>query len=519
LKNLCGACSKCSSFSDSDVSKDCVCLNQDTDFTSTAVGGVCIIVPASTLLNARQVESTSGDDCIIVVGSHGSSFDGGKGDDVLITVNLPEDNTNGPLSLIGGDGDDCVVVGGLILNDAAGNNDDDVVFFAYSANVGPKVTYGELPYSNRLQGGAGDDLIIAQNAILSIMAGLGDDVVIVDGPAANVFHIKDEGAGNDFINIADGANVPFYVDAFGGNNTIIIGERAFVKVIGDDHNHDKMDGDDYIYVYGQVQSDIVLGKGADYVYVGSRAIVGGDIYVSDGDTGFDEVVVAGAVGDDVNLGDGDNRITVESSGDIAGSIHGNGGVDVVDVKGAVNGVVSLGDGADRLLVDSDGRVFVAYLGSGDDVAIVKGRAGYIFGNAGDDHILVEDTASVLKLSGDEDDDVLEIKDHAHVGLVYGGDGLDTISVSGHVLGFINAGDGDDYVHISSSGQGQIVADGDDDVRIDNPNFRGVVVGDDCYVANDDILVDCNTVVLTSSSSEPNEVKDSSILSSSFSVRH
>jgi len=133
---------------------------------------------------------------------------------------------------------------------------------------------------------------------------------------------------------------------------------------------------------------------------------------------------------------------------------------------------------------------------------------------------------VLTVSGDDGADSINVAKGAHVGHLYGGDDVDSISVDGIVAGGIYGGYGVDNIHLGTEATGELIvytagAEEADNVRIDDPNYKKLVEGVTCHVANNQIRVDCGAVVVSSDSSSSNKadsVSDASILKSSFSVR-
>ncbi len=223
-------------------------LNYYPKFTTTVLGG-------------------TGDDDIRTSGSYGTvHFDGGEGNDTI------DASTAYQSTLLGGTGDDRINSG----------------------------IYGH----NRVEGGAGDDLIHGFGGSDTLLGGDGDDRIIA-------LPHRDGSGGRD---LADGGN---------GNDLIVGGDDGATLLGGN--------GDDVIF--GGASRDVISGGyGADRIEAG-----GGNDRVDGG--GGDDVIRLGS-GDDFvaavdDFGRGDDRIWGEAGNDW---MHGGRGDDTLDG----------GDGDDRL---------------------------------------------------------------------------------------------------------------------------------------------------------------------------
>jgi len=159
------------------------------------------------------LDGGDGDD--VLYGGQGTdNLIGGLGNDTLLTGNNQERRPNLDV-LSGGDGDDvlAVLVGGddedrslLIFDGGAGNDTLDAVWqqTAFNSGVG-------LP--NRLDGGAGDDLIRSSAGADLLIGGTGNDTLIATASRLS-------GRNNDTLTGGPGADV-FVISETAGQNVVI----------------------------------------------------------------------------------------------------------------------------------------------------------------------------------------------------------------------------------------------------------------------------------------------------------
>lgn len=163
-----------------------------------------------------------------------------------------------------------------------------------------------------------------------------------------------------------------------------------------------------------VNGSIYTQAGSDIVTLSGGTTITGDVDTGDGDDTL--VMTSGAVLGDVLMGDGDDTVRLSGTADILGNIDGGPGDDTVSLSdmSQVAGDISTDDGDDsvslsgRARIDGDLRT-----GDGDDTVSLGARTA---------------------VGGDVDlgqgYDTIHLESGADVAHIYGGEGLDTLKLSG-----------------------------------------------------------------------------------------
>ena len=408
----------------------------------------------------------SGNDVIYSDYGNYMTASGGKGNDTIIGRE--------ELDASGGDGND-FIVGGMSINaDSRGN-------YLYSwhsllanaAQVSNEDLHKCFFYAktdNTLYGGNGDDTLIALGDGNNLMygdemdGGTGNDLMIA-GNGQNTMY---GGEGSDFIVAGDGNNS---IRGGTGKDTIYAGSGNDI-VFGEN-------GDDYIEVVGG-ENSISGGSGNDTIYAeGTKSKIYGD----DGNDLITAVVehstILGGVGDD--------SIHIEGSSNSITDLIGN---NVFQIVGSKDSIES-GAGNDAISVEGDDNEIES--GDNDDVIQVIGDTNKINSGDGNDVLIVKGINN--SVSGGEGNDIIYIAND--VNSIDGGNGFDIISYSqkdsgvtlsaafwqGYtnvegVIGTAHADqitgtDGDDYIE---GGGGQDTLDGG--VGYDTLGFAGASQGVD-----------------------------------------
>ena len=275
------------------------------------------------------------------------------------------------------------------FTEITGTADDDILLGSMCADV--------------IDGKAGHDLIDARSGNDVIRGGSGNDHIVA-------------GAGNDTIDAGIGDDI-----VFGGpGHDVIAGGEGNDILYGDD-------GDDLIS--GDAGDDqIVGGIGNDQLFggAGNDVIAGGDGHdlISGGDG--DDRINAGNGDNLVLTGEGDNHVVTE---DGANTVIAGSGADQIRT-GAGNDVVTAGGGND-----------VVHAGAGADLLLGEGGHDTILGEAGDDTILGGDGNDLLNAGEGQND-------------VYGEAGNDLILVTLDVRrDRYDGGEGDDTLDLSRATTG------------------------------------------------------------------
>ena len=344
-------------------------------------------------------------------------------------------------------------------------------FGVYTGDMNDTVDVLENTYITSLGAGLGDDIINVYGNVDSMGTDEGADTININ-QTAKYAHI-DGGADNDNITIAGQRWNGAYGYVYGGTGDDII----TVTETGEAGAIYASDGNDNITVKGRVQSVVDGGGGQDVITVDGRVddVLGGN--------GADTITINGSVDYDVRGLGGDDTIVVNQGASVH-SVGGDEGDDNVTIAGTIY-YASTGTGNDIITVTSTGVVTSYVEGNeGDDTITVERNAsvGAVFGGNGslvsdgndtitiNGHVGNSDTTSSGTIWGDAGNDTITIGEHANIiGGVFGGNGDDTIDISGKFDGtlsdyqHVQGGAGNDTVTLKSDG---IIADGGDDTTGD-----------------------------------------------------
>ncbi len=275
--------------------------------------------------------------------------------------------------------------------------------------------------ANRLEGGAGDDVLVGGAGADTLVGSAGADTfvytVTADSPVAGTDRILDF-SGSE----GEGDRLDF--SALGGGVTFI-GEAAFSDVAGEVRYTRRgagtsSDADDVTYVAVDVDGD----GAADLkvTLVGLQRLTRADLVLADAGApavGDDAVVVTGTAADDVLTGtSGDETLRGLAGDDV---LDGRGGADTLD-GGAGKDVASYAVSAAGVQVDlATGRA-TGGPAEGDTLSDIEN----LIGSAHDDALRGDDNAN--RLWGGAGDDVLDGRAGADV--LAGEGGVDTASYAG-----------------------------------------------------------------------------------------
>jgi Ca2+-binding RTX toxin-like protein len=189
------------------------------------------------------------------------------------------------------------------------------------------------------------------------------------------------------------------------------------------------------------QSNFQLQKKEDAMKLKNLAVVG--------------LVLVGAVGAVIsfivfaaiiNGTPGDDTLTDTAGNDV---IRGFAGDDAITVN-AGNDRVDAGDDDDQITIATAGRAYVVG-GPGNDVIDAENGANHrIFGNDGDDNILIGSAVAGARVDAGNGDDVIDVNVAAGNVVIYGGDGddeIEGINASGNLK--IYGGPGQDNITLGS----------------------------------------------------------------------
>jgi Ca2+-binding RTX toxin-like protein len=302
-----------------------------------------------------------------------------------------------------GEGDDRIFVrGGIGSNIVYGGEGDDYINL-YSVVYISNTSGGDavLPGDSHIEGGAGNDHIIASIGNDKVYGGTGDDYI--DGSIGN--DVIYGGDGNDTLLGEDGDDIV----AGGSGNDILSGQSGADRLYGNAGDDHLSGGSGNDFLYGYEDADFLSG-------------------------GDDNDRLYGGIGNDSLLGgDGDDRLY---GGDGDDRLYGNGGDKAVNQTGdwlyggSGNDYLVTGEGTNRL-----------YGGDGDDSLDARSGVNYLYGEAGND--LLEAADGNDTLYGGLDNDVLDGGGGADK--LYGGADNDTL-YGGNGADKLYGGDGNDILY-------------------------------------------------------------------------
>ncbi|MFO0936356.1 MAG: calcium-binding protein [Gemmataceae bacterium] len=339
------------------------------------------------------------------------------------------------------------------------------------------------PYINA---GAGDDQISARFAYTTVIAGDGNDRVVLSTISGNVTmtdSIKNDNGlivtfsgierletGADVTNdVIDATAFKGYLVLFdaGGSNTIYAGSGGSTIYLG----------------YSNLPNTVYGGAGDDFINAssgGAATIFGGD--------GNDTIYGSFTYGDWLDGGAGDDSLTGYGGADTI--IGGDGNDTLIGDYGPDTYPTTLdadlidgGNGNDTIFADGTGPGTQVFGRDGDDF-IRGGNSTYVEGGNGNDMITCDfgtDQSNGVIFGGEGDDIIVAL---GGVKLIDGGGGNDTIT-AGQFDCVIHGGDGNDNI-VSGPGNNVIYGDNGDDVilgGVGNDHIYGGD-GDDQLYGND-----------------------------------
>ena len=262
--------------------------------------------------NAQIASGTDGDDTItITVNKNGS---------LVVTVN--DEETIYPTS----------VQGSLIIDGGKGN---DTITVDSKVTVPLRITGGEG--DDKIVGGSGKDLIIDNYGSNNIDGGAGDDIIIAHGldlPENGKGNTVRGGEGRDYI---EGSNAQDFL-AGGDGYDVIYGLGGDDTILGGEGND---------YLDGGEGNDSILGEEGNDNLAGGK----GDDLLSGGDG--DDLLI-GASGNDSLFGDaGRDRIISNGSGDLLFTDDDDAPVQTIASMEVPANFVAEGNDIERARIDSD----------------------------------------------------------------------------------------------------------------------------------------------------------------------
>lgn len=340
--------------------------------------------------DGARIEGAAGNDTLDLFGTNATAR-GGAGDDVIFSFDI----LNGVVE--GGDGDDTITF--QPLTPQAGDPDTD---------------------TSRVDGGAGDDSIVAFGIGGVVSGGEGDDLIAVQGSLERV----DGGAGNDTI-FADSADYGGGTPVFGGaGDDLITLTNSPGFQIGSDANggdgNDTISTTTYLDSSGTTFDTLTGGTGADtfeLAFNGTNETNSGVVTtITDFRPGFDFLVFRGDDPDTADTLISDVTLTEAPDGsftDVSFRTDGGGEgagapslstVRLLGVTGVTMNDIALGDGS-RVTEGTAGDDTLSSNGNDnnrfDGIDTLRGLAG--------DDVLIHsgsDDAAPLVLEGGEGNDTL-----------------------------------------------------------------------------------------------------------------
>lgn len=414
---------------------------------------------------ADNLLAIRGGDDRLEAGNGNDYADGGAGNDTLL-------GDAGNDFLVGGAGND-TLLGGAGSDIFEGGDDNDRLYSNIEVDTAAAIAQGRsqtgtMQKGDWLNGGKGDDALIAGADDDALFGGAGDDL-LVGGAGDDVLDGDDDfTAGDSSWTITSPAYGNFFESNFGliYNNNPVIGFTGGSDVLYGGAGNDRLygvmgndllygedgsdilagdDGDDILF--GGAGNDILTGDYGRSTYVTGIPVVQGDDYLDGGD-GDDSLygegggdTLFGGAGADILHGDsgtdptkqGDDYLDGEDGDD---QLYGGGGADEL-FGGAGNDFLS-GDW-DNLPLETQGNDILDGE-DGDDTLVGAGGDDTLFGGEGQDNLqggngddTLEGEAGDDTLFGNEGNDILS-----------GGSGDDTVNGgSGDDIYIFNVGDGHD----------------------------------------------------------------------------
>ncbi|MDC0832756.1 calcium-binding protein [Geitlerinema sp. CS-897] len=381
-------------------------------------------------------------------GNAGDSMYGGKDDD---TVTYGSDVAGEGGVLFGDLGADYLAVLSDSISGAILNGDVDPTGGAIAGtDVGDDTLYVAAGSDHLMAGNAGDDVLRLGDSVgggVTMAGGQGNDV-FTGSSSGESFAFGDAGDDMMELSFAGGGQMwgdnPTLTDGFG--NDTIMASGSGVTVAGDNENAGTAGGDDYLI--SQDGGNNLIGHSGNDVLSGTAA--GGDSM--DGGLGNDTYMFT----------DGDNIVFDEEG------LNTYMGVNALNTTVTVKPTDEFG-GEATWFVQGDQSVVERGLTSGG--LITDNQAPDIIGFSG------TVTGQVNTSGGDDEIQALNV---ASTGSVMGGEGNDTIEITGSVAagGMVDGGAGDDLLDISTLGGAVDGAEGSDTINIDAVAAGATVSGGD-----------------------------------------
>ncbi|MGQ3075876.1 MAG: beta strand repeat-containing protein, partial [Ferrovibrionaceae bacterium] len=373
----------------------------DTVTYAGAAAGVAVNLAAGTggdgdtLISIENVVGSGFADTITGATAGGGTLDGGNGNDTFILSGSAN-------TVIGGAGSDTVsyagAAAGVAINLAAGTGGSGDSYGSIENAIGSAYAdtiTGAAISGARLDGGAGDDIIVINGTSTTVVGGSGNDTVSYANAAAGVAVNLMTGAGgsgdsyggienvigsayND--TITGGTATGTVLDGGAGNDTIVV-RRNNTTVIGGSGT----DTVSYANATAGVTIDLVAGTSSNGDSLsGIEGAIG---------SAYADTITGGTVsGGTLDGGNGDDLIAVNAGGT---TVIGGGGKDMVSYASAAAGVsVSLATGSSSTgdtLSGIEGITGSAYVdtltgGTGDDTLDGGAGADILDGGAGNDTV-------------------------------------------------------------------------------------------------------------------------------------
>ncbi|WP_338900614.1 beta strand repeat-containing protein [Escherichia coli] len=339
----------------------------------------------------------------------------------------------------------------------------DIVYVGYYQSGKETGTYSNL--ANSLDGGPDNSKADGNASISTVDLGKGDDIISIRGNLYTSTRVYG-GEGKDVITVG-GMNEAMrvlytdsYIFAEAGDDTVVI-ERTSNQNSGQIYLGSGSDkytqGDADNKNNTELTGTLDLGSGM------KDASNMPEEYLSVYQDGTDT-----SLGNDTNIDAESDTNTVEIYGSVSGTISGGYGIDNITITKNLTGSVSTGDNTDTLTVNSVYGGATVNMGAGDDTVIVHGALYNATISMGDgDDTLDLTTASLGKsatttsVRAGENDDVIKLGDISTLSTgkteIDAGAGDDVIvltkdydSGKGLNQGYINGGDGSDTLVLSGN---------------------------------------------------------------------
>jgi len=443
-------------------------------------------------------DGTVANDNIVCAGADGNGVNGIDGNDT-ITVNAAANvvgNINGDGN--GAIGNDIInVLAGGTAGQIKGNAGDDTITVAAGGTA-----------TGTIDGQGNNDKITVAGAVQIILAGAGDDTVIVNGGTGASINGQ---AGLDVITFKSAVYTGGITGGTESDKITVTSGSLGMGVTGDE-------GADTITIGGfgagdtpTIMGNIVGGLDSDIVTVNNGLV--GNIT---GDEGADTIFIgfgtSTLMGGMVSGGTEDDLVTM--FGGTVTQVAGDDGNDLLALNGTITGVggvaVAGGSGNDPVTLDDGSYTGDATGGTGNDLMGIAGigtplLTGKLLGLEGDDTINVGTSEITLTVEGGSGADSIQVLGGSVGGDLRGGgagegaDGSDTIHIAstdpmngGEIGGTVSGDDANDTIRLTAgSVGGDIEGDaGDDTIVVEGGNVAVTVEGNE---GNDSISMTAGSV--------------------------